>query len=113
MKEALTFFLENWHLILLGICAFILMVAKIVEFIGYPTSKKKEIIKNVLLYYVTEAELELGGGTGAIKLAKVYDYFVQAFPHVVKWISYEEFDNLVQEVLPTMKELLKTKEILH
>lgn len=110
MKEALVFFLENWYLILLGICAFTLMVMKIIEFIGYPTSKKKELIKSVLLYYVTEAELELGGGTGAIKLSKVYDYFVQAFPHVVKWISYEEFDLLVQEVLPTMRELLEKKD---
>lgn len=106
MKEALEFFVENWYLITLFIFALILMIIKIIEFIGYPTKKKMETIKNVLLYYVTEAELELGGGTGAIKLSMVYEYFRQQFPHVVKWIPYEKFEDLVDEVLPSMRDIL-------
>lgn len=107
----LTFFSDNWYVITVAIFALILCIIKIVEFIGYPTKKKKEEIKNRLLYYVTAAELELGSGTGRLKLAQVYDYFCKVFPHTKKWFTIDKFSDLVDEVLPAMRDILENKEI--
>lgn len=110
MLEKLNFFIDNWYIIATFICALILAITKIIEFIGYPTDKKREEIKHRLLAYVTEAELELGSSTGQLKLSTVYDYFCEAFPHAKKWISFDQFSDLVDEVLPTMREVLENKE---
>lgn len=107
MLNFLNFFAENWYVIFTFTCAAILFIIKIVEFIGYPTSKKKAEIKARLLEYVTQAELSLGSGTGKLKLAQAYDYFCEAFPYVKKWFTLEKFSALVDEVLPTMREVLE------
>lgn len=109
MLELMQQFIDNWYIIFTFICALILLVAKIIEFIGYPTKKKVAEIKNRLLAYVTQAEIELGGGTGQLKLAQVYDEFCLRYPYVKKWISLEKFNELVKEVLPTMRDLLENK----
>ena len=103
----LEFFVENWYIITTAIFAMILMIAKIVEFVGYPTEKKKQEIRKRLLTYVTAAEFELGSKTGQIKLSQVYDEFCKNFPYVKKWISLEEFEDMVDDVLPTMREILE------
>lgn len=109
MLEKLQFFIDNWYIILTFVCAMILFINKIIEFIGYPTEKKVSEIKERLLSYVTIAELELGGSTGELKLAQVYDYFCSTFPYTKKWISFEKFSKLVDEVLPTMRDVLSRK----
>lgn len=109
MLENMKFFIDNWYVIATFICALILCIYKIIEFIGYPTEKKKNEIKDRLLFYVTEAELQLGSGTGRLKLAQVYDYFCDVFPYTKKWYTLEEFEDLVDEVLPTMREVLNDK----
>ena len=106
MMNYINIFVENWYLIATAICAAILCVMKIVEFVGYPTEKKKEEIRARLLEYVTQAEIELGSGTGQLKLAQAYDYFCKAFPYTKKWFTLEQFSDLVDEVLPTMREVL-------
>lgn len=107
MLEKMNFFVENWYIIVTFICTFILALSMIIKFIGYPTEKKIKEIKERLLAYVTEAELDLGNKTGALKLAKVYDQFCEAFPETKKWISFEKFSSLVDEVLPKMREILE------
>ena len=113
MVEKMNFFIENWYIIVTFICAIILSLIKLYEFIGYPTSKKKEEIRNRLLSYVTEAEIELGSGTGKLKLAQVYDYFCTMFPYTKKWFTIDQFSDLVEEVLPTMREVLENSEELN
>lgn len=107
MLEKMNFFIENWYVIVTFICTLILAISMIIKFIGYPTEKKKAEIKERLLAYVTEAELSLGDKTGALKLAKVYDQFCEAFPETKKWISFEKFSSIVDEVLPKMREVLE------
>lgn len=111
MLEKMQFFSENWYVIVTFICAIILAVSKIIEFIGYPTAKKRKEILSRLLIYVTEAEMELGSKTGKLKLAQVYDYFCDAYPYTKKWFTYEQFDELVGEVLPEMRKILEKKNI--
>lgn len=64
-------------------------------------------LKEWLLYAVTEAEKEYGNKTGKIKLRYVYSLFINHFPsNYVKCISFEDFSNLVDEVLITFNKLL-------
>jgi len=107
MLEYLEFFAQNWYIIITFICALILGIIKIVEFIGYPTEKKVKEIKERLLIYVTNAEIELGSKTGKLKLSQVYDEFCTKFPYVKKWIPFDKFAAWVDEVLPTMREILE------
>lgn len=111
MLEYMKFFTENWYVITLFVCAIILSVMKIIEFIGYPTEKKIAEIKSRLLIFVTEAEIELGSKTGQLKLSRVYDEFCAKFPYVKKWFTLEQFSALVDEILPIMRDVLNGVEV--
>lgn len=69
--------------------------------------EKTNTIKKVLLYLVAMAEKELGGGTGDLKLAKVYEEFTTQYPDLAKAITYEQFKTLVNEVLKEFEDMLK------
>lgn len=60
-------------------------------------------IKKLLLYAVTVAESDLGNGTGAIKLVKVYDYFTNKCPIVSTIVPYSMFSDWVDSALKEMK----------
>lgn len=107
MLEKIMFMVDNWYIIFTFLCAAVLCIIRIVQFVGYPTERKKEEIKNRLLEYITQAELALGSGTGELKLAQVYNYFCEAYPYTKKWFTLEQFNDLVDEVLPTMRDILK------
>lgn len=68
---------------------------------------KEQKIKLWLLQAVIYAEKQLGSGTGKVKLSLVYDMFIERFPVVSKIIPFELFSNFVDDVLVTMRELLK------
>ncbi len=70
--------------------------------------EKTEIIKKWLLYAVAVAERQLGPGTGKLKLAQVYNKFVTECPNLAKYISYENFSKLVDEVLEEFKDILNS-----
>lgn len=84
--------------------------AAIYRFAGLPTQKQLAKVREWLLYAVTMAEKELGGGTGKIKLRYVYDWFLTTFPWLAKAISFEVFSGLVDEALEEMKGLLETNK---
>lgn len=88
-------------LTLLGIGAF--------AFWFYKLGKEKQIemLKQWLLFIVIEAEKELGGGTGAVKLRFVYDKFIKRFKFMSKVISFETFSALVDEALETMRFMIQ------
>ena len=101
------FIAENWYILLLGIAAIAVVIYLIVKFFKLPRESQITKIKEWLLYAVTEAERELGSGTGQLKLRYVYDMFVTKFPYLVKFVSFEYFSFLVDEVLVKFKELFK------
>lgn len=78
------------------------------KFIEAPSSSKIEMIKNWLLYATAQAEQEMGAGTGRLKLAKVYDMFVEKFPQIAAILKYEKFCEMVDEALVTLRHLLDT-----
>jgi hypothetical protein len=101
---------ENWYVVL-GIIALLIGIGyTLVKFFGLPTKEQIKKIKELLLYWVTEAEIELGAGTGVLKLRYVYDIFTSKFPIVAKLITFETFSFWVDEALEQMRELLKENE---
>ncbi len=68
-------------------------------------------IKQWLLWAVTEAEKEFGSGTGQLKLAKVYDMFVERFPKLQAIVPFTVFSRLVDEALELMQAMLENNKI--
>ena len=63
-----------------------------------------------LLWAVTEAEKELGGGTGKLKLRQVYDLFVTRFPWLARIVPFDLFSDMVDDALDEMREMLKNNQ---
>ena len=102
------FLIENWYIIVAGIAAVIAAALTAKHYWGMPTAQQIVAIKEWLLWAVTEAEAELGNGTGQLKLRLVYDMFLNTFPWAAKVISFELFAKMVDEALDKMREMLKT-----
>lgn len=110
MKDFLNFFIENWYFIVTAIVMVVMAGVICWNFFKLPTKEQIAKIKEWLLYAVTEAEKELGGGTGQLKLRQVYDLFVQRFPTVAAVISFDTFSSWVDEALEQMREMLAKNE---
>ena len=91
-------------IILLGLCAAAIMICC---FLKLSKEKQIEMIKQWLLLAVIEAEKELGGGTGAVKLRYVYDMFIKRFGFISKIITFEQFSALVDEALEVMRLMIQ------
>lgn len=92
------------------IIATIFSVARIIEFFKFPRSKQIECMKEWLVYAVSLAEKEFGGGTGVLKLRQVYDNFVSKFPALVGFITFEKFSEYVDEALVSMRDMLENNK---
>lgn len=104
--------LEYWYVILALAVVAVLGVLFAIRFFNLPTEAQIAKVKEVLLLWVIEAEKELGGGTGQLKLRYVYDLFVTKFPTVAKVVSFETFSMWVDEALEQAEELLQGNEKL-
>lgn len=93
-------------IIFLAIVVLVYVVPQIVEFIGYPSVKRMEIIKKFLLKWVTEAETKFDNGDFDLILNYCYTAFVNQFPFVSKWFSEEQFKALVNDAIDELKEVL-------
>ena len=91
-------------LTLLGIGAFAFWFYK------QEKSKQLEMIRQWLLLAVIEAEKQLGGGTGAVKLRYVYDMFIERFKFMSKIITFEQFSSLVDEALEVMRLMIQQNQ---
>lgn len=108
----LDFVINNWY-IFVGLIAIVaLVVARIKGFIKLPTDKQIERVKEWLKYAVTEAEKELGTGTGQAKLRLVFDMFIQRFPIFSKFITFQTFSDWVDIALEWLNKQLDTNEKL-
>ena len=101
--------MNNWFMIvaLLAVLFICFMAAK--KWLGKPTAEQIGNIKEWLLLAVTEAEKQLGGGTGQLKLRFVYDWAVERF----SWVSvipFATFSSWVDEALNEMKKQLAVNE---
>ena len=108
MKDA-TFLMGNWYLFIAALAMATLAAAAVARF---PAEQRKKV-KEWLLLAVTEAEKELGSGTGQLKLRYVYDLFLQRFPAVAKRISFETFSYWVDRALIDMREMLSKNKAIY
>lgn len=104
------FILNNWYIILAVIAILVGGGYALHSFFKLPSEAQLAKVKEWLLYAVTEAEKELGGGTGQLKLRYVYDMFLTKFPWLVDIISFEMFSDLVDDALVDMRELLQKNQ---
>ena len=109
MNDVVKFLVENWYLLIAGVGVAAAAGFMLYHFFKLPTKEQIAKIKEWLLYAVTEAEKELGGGTGQLKLRQVYDLFVQRFP-VAAVVPFDTFSGWVDEALEQMREMLAKNE---
>lgn len=104
------FFMENWFMILAFAAIVVVAVLAVYRFFKLPTEEQMDNLRAWLLGAVTEAEKQLGGGTGQLKLRQVYDLFVARFPWLAKVITFNTFSDMVDDALVEMRELLAKNE---
>lgn len=77
----------------------------------YLVRNQKEKIAEWLKYAVTEAEKSLGGGTGQLKLRRVYDWFTGRFPILAAILPFRVFSAWVDVALETLEKWNENKKI--
>lgn len=82
------------------------------EFFTMSREKQIKMVKEWLLFAVIEAEKQLGSKTGQVKLRLVYDMFLTKFKYLSMIISFEQFSDLVDETLFSMRNMIKSNEAL-
>ena len=106
----MSWMIENWYIVIALICVGGAAGIAIYKFAKIPTSEQINKVKEWLLYAVTMAEKELGGGTGKLKLRMVYGMFIDKFPAIAQVISFETFSSWVDAALEEMKKMLADNE---
>ena len=107
-----TMTINNWLMTVGFLCLLALMAFYVLKFAGLPTKEQLEKVREWLLFAVIQAEKDLGGGTGQLKLRTVYDMFIQRFPDLAMFIPFNRFSDLVDDVLIEMREMLEKNEAI-
>lgn len=102
--------INNWHIIVAAVALLAVSAVLIYRFAKQPRPDQLAKVREWLLYAVTAAEKELGGGTGKLKLRQVYDLFVVRFPWLAPVVSFELFSELVDDALDEMREMLSNNK---
>lgn len=110
MENFAMFIKEYWFIIILAIAVVSVVAIKVYDWLKKPTSDQIHAIQEWLLYAVAKAEEELGSGTGQLKLRYVYNMFMEKFPAVAIFITFEDFSVMVDKALEKFEELLKSNE---
>ncbi len=110
--DFLKFLAENWSLIVAAIAGITCIVGAVIKFVVLPSEKQITNLKEWLRWAVTEAEKELGSGTGQLKLRDVYDMAVERFPWVERFVTFNEFSIMVDDALDWMRDQLKSNDMI-
>ena len=96
--NVLNFIIANWDFILLIVAAVVAVVFAIFK-------GSKSVVMHMLYALVTDAETQLGAGTGSLKLAAVIDLIYPKLPGIIKtFISNDTLVRWVEEALAKAKE---------
>ena len=90
------------------IIALIIGAAAGIGIIVYLIVNQKNKVIEWLKWAVAEAEKLLGGGTGQLKLRKVYDWFCEKFPVISAVLPFKVFSVWVDAALDVMNKWLET-----
>ncbi len=100
------FIINNWYIILAALAILAAAGLAAYRYFKLPSEAQLAKVREWLLWAVTEAEKELGGGTGKLKLRQVYDLFVVRFPWLVRVVPFELFSSMVDDALEEMRAML-------
>ncbi len=96
--DVINFVLENWDYILLIVAAVAAVIFAIFK-------GNKSVVMKMLYALVTEAEKNMGGGTGSLKLASVIEAIYPKLPAVIKmFITDAMLEKWVEDALKIAKE---------
>lgn len=112
MNYSILHLIGYWLFFIALILISIIIIYGVYVFIKMPSDEQLNKVKEWLLYAVTQAEKDLGGGTGKIKLRYVYDKFLIKFPYLIQVISFEDFEILVDQTLIQFRALLSSNQSL-
>ena len=102
--------INNWFMLVVLAVVIAAIFIAVKKFFGLPKDEQLEKVREWLLYAVTMAEKEYGGGTGKLKLRYVYDLFVSKFSWIAMVISFEKFSELVDRALDEMRPMIEQNE---
>lgn len=105
-------FLNTWYIWVAFASVITCFVIAIWKQLQLPTEEQLDKVRQWLLWAVTEAEMELGGGTGQLKLRSVYDLFILRWPKLAKVVSFDLFSALVDDALDEMRTMLQQNKSL-
>ncbi len=88
------------------IIGYILAALPIAAIAVYLILNQRAKVREWLVWAVTRAEKELGGGTGQLKLRQVYDWFTSKFPALAAILPFKVFSAWVDTALEKMKAML-------
>lgn len=109
MIQFFQFFTENWQYFVILILGCIIIGTRIGDFFFNKTQEEQlKSVKEWLLFAVAAAEKEFGGGTGQLKLRYVYNLFLDKFSFIAEFITFEDFSNMVDEVLIIFNKMLSS-----
>lgn len=100
----------NWPLVVASVAVIVVAIISVLNFIQKPSDDQIQSVREWLLFACVQAEKQLGSGTGKLKLRYVYDMFLEKFPYIAKFLTFDTFSQYVDEALEKMKELLNTNE---
>lgn len=103
----MNFIINNWYIILALVAVLGVAAWYVYRYFNLPSEAQLAKVREWLLWAVTEAEKELGGGTGKLKLRQVYDLFVTRFPWLARVVPFDLFSSMVDDALDEMREMLK------
>lgn len=98
--------MENWPVLAAAVAVVAVAAVTAVRFLRSPRKAQLEKVREWLLWAVAEAERDLGGGTGKLKLRQVYDKFVTRFPWLARVVSFERFSTLADDALAELRKML-------
>ena len=102
--------ISNWYLYVATISVIILAVVAIYQFVKKPTEEQYKQVREWILYAVIEAEKTLGSKTGQIKLRMVWDMFLERFPHISPFVTFDMFSGWVDVALIKMREMIQSNK---
>ena len=102
--------IQNIDVIIGIVCLIVIGIFSIYKFIQLGKEQQLDKIQEWLLFAVTQAEKELGNNTGQLKLRMVYGQFIDKFKILEMLITFEEFSDMVDNALDTMRNMLSSNE---
>ena len=106
----INFLADNWFYLIILIAIIVIIARLVYQFFKDPSSVDLSKVQEWLLWAVMQAEKQLGGGTGQLKLRYVYDMFIARFPAISKVLTFEAFSIMVDIALAKLNEMLQNNK---